>query len=118
MEQTWKPTVAGILDIVSGALALISVLGMINAIIFIENNPHIDITRASSGVPVNVMPILWSIAILYLIIAILALIGGVYTLQRKKWGLALTGSIAITIFWFFVGIPTIVFTAQSKNEFY
>lgn len=33
MEKTWKPMVAGILDIVSGVFALICVLGLVIAII-------------------------------------------------------------------------------------
>lgn len=33
MEQTWKPTVAGILNIISGAVGLIAVAGLIIAFI-------------------------------------------------------------------------------------
>lgn len=32
MEKTWKPIVAGILDIISGAVGLIAVIGLIIAI--------------------------------------------------------------------------------------
>ena len=32
MEKTWKPTVAGILEIVSGAVGLVAVIGLIIAI--------------------------------------------------------------------------------------
>jgi len=113
MKKTWKPEVAGILDIVSGVFALISVVGLIIGAIVISGAPHL----VGVEVPVNVPVILWSIAIAYFIIGILALVGGVYALKRKKWGLALTGSIAIDFFWFFVGIPAIVFTALSKDEF-
>ena len=111
MEKTWKPMVAGILDIVSGAFALICVFGLVIAIIVIGSD------FVASEVPDFVTAILWTISIPFLIIGVLALIGGIYALQRKKWGLALAGSIATTVFWFFVGIPTIVFTAQSKDEF-
>lgn len=114
MEKTWRPTVAGILDIVSGVFALISVIGLIIGIIVIGGATYFP---GKEDIPGFVPAILWSLAIPYLVIAILALVGGVYALQRKKWGLALAGSIAITVFWFFVGIPAIVFTAQSKNEF-
>jgi hypothetical protein len=103
--------VAGILDIVIGAFALLSVLGLIIAILVIGS----DIV--AGAVPGFVTAILWSIAIPFLVIGILALIGGFFALQRKRWGLALAGSIAATVFWFFVGIPAIVFTAQSRNEF-
>ena len=49
---------------------------------------------------------------------ILAIVGGIYALQRKIWGLALAGSIAafFTPSWV-LGVAAIVFTALSKNEF-
>ena len=114
MEKTWKPTVAGILDIVSGAFAFIWFIMLIIAIIVIGGATYFP---GMEAIPRFVPSILWSLAIPSLIIGILALIGGAYALQRKKWGWALAGSIATTVFWFFVGIPAIVFTAQSKNEF-
>ena len=61
--------------------------------------------------------ILWIITIPFFIIGVLGIIGGIYSLQRKMWGLALAGAVASTVYWFFVGIPTIVFIAQSKDEF-
>ena len=114
MEKTWRPTVAGILDIVSGVFALILFIMLIIGIVVTSGVIYFPGTEA---IPGFVLSILWSIAIPSLIIGILALIGGIYALQRKKWGLALAGSIAIIFFWFFVGIPAILFTAQSKNEF-
>lgn len=114
MEKTWKPTVAGILDIVCGVLALISFIGLIIGIAVTSG--ALDIP-GRWAIPWFVPTILWSIAIPTLIIGILALVGGIFALQRKYWGWALTGSIAATLSLFFVGIPTIVFTAQSKDEF-
>ena len=60
-----------------------------------------------------------AIASPFLCLSALAIVGGIYALRRKKWGLALTGSIAALIvpwFWF-LGIAAIVFTALSKSEF-
>ena len=114
MEKTWRPTTAGILDVVSGVFALIWFMMLIIAIIVTSGAAYFP---GKEAIPGFVSGILWSIAIPSLIIGILALIGGIYALQRRKWGLALAGSIATTVFWFFVGIPAIVFTAQAKNEF-
>ena len=110
-KKTWRPTTAGILDIVTGIFTLISVLGLIIGFVVTSSG------EIAQDVPAFVPGIILIIAIPYLIIGILGLIGGVYALQRKKWGLALTGSIAITFFWFILGIPAIVFTVQSKKEF-
>ena len=111
MEKTWKPMVAGILNIVTGAFALLSVIGLIISIVVIGSD------FVGPEVPDFVATILWIITIPFFIIGVLALIGGIYSLQRKTWGLALAGAVASTVYWFFVGIPTIVFIAQSKDEF-
>ena len=38
MEETWKPMVGGILNIVTGAFALLSVIGLIIAIVVIGSD--------------------------------------------------------------------------------
>jgi hypothetical protein len=114
MEKTWKPKVAGILNIVSGAFALIWFIMLL--IGMAVTSGHLGIPGLEA-IPSFVPFILLIIAIPSVIIGILALIGGIYALQRKKWGFALAGSIATTIFWFFVGIPAIVFLSQAKDEF-
>ena len=57
------------------------------------------------------------------ILSILSLVGGIYAVQRRKWGLALAGSIS-AIFASIpllgglpVGITATVLTALSKSEF-
>jgi len=119
MEKTWKPTVAGILDIISGAAGLIAVFGLIIAI-SITGSFYITETEQ---IPKFVPFLLTGIAITIAILSILSLVGGIYALQRKKWGLALAGSIS-AIFASIpllgglpVGIIAIVLTALSKEEF-
>ena len=51
------------------------------------------------------------------IIGILAIVGGIYALRRKIWGLALAGSIAAFFPSWILGLTAIVLTALSKNEF-
>jgi uncharacterized membrane protein HdeD (DUF308 family) len=48
---------------------------------------------------------------------ILAIVGGIYALKRKKWKLALAGSIAAFFGSSPLGVAAIIFTALSKNEF-
>ena len=61
--------------------------------------------------------IILGLAIPSLIIAILALVGGIFAVQRKQWGLALAGSIAAILSLFPLGIASTVLTAISKEEF-
>ena len=60
--------------------------------------------------------LLWS-AIPSLLLAVLALVGGIFAVQRKQWGWALAGSIAAIFSLIILGIPAVVLVAISKNEF-
>ena len=117
MEKTWKPMVAGILDIVSGIFALIVFVSLIIGSVVTGTG---EIARE---VPDFVPIVCIIMAIPALAAGILALLGGVCALQRRRWGWALVGSIAaifsgvITGIGFLLGIPATVFTALAMNEF-
>ena len=120
MEKTWKPTVAGILNIVSGALGLLAVAGLIIAIVVTSGAADLPGTEE---IPHFVSGLLTGIAVSLAIFSILSLVGGIYEVQRKIWGLALAGSIS-SIFASIpilgglpVGITATVLTALSKGEF-
>jgi hypothetical protein len=119
MEKTWKPTVAGILEIVSGAVGIITVFGM-GIAISVTGGYFIPGTEA---IPNFVSSLLIGISIPLAIFSILSMIGGIYTLQRKVWGLALAGAIS-SIFASIpllgglpVGITATVLVSLSRNEF-
>ncbi|MFC1964892.1 hypothetical protein ACFLWG_02675 [Chloroflexota bacterium] len=116
MEKTWMPTVAGILNIVSASFKLIAVLGLIIGMIVIGSYSYIDPTKAAGWCPVNVFAVMLTITIYTAITGILAMVGGIYPLQRKRWGLALAGSIAAFFPVGLLGAAAIVFTALSKRE--
>ncbi|MFC2034175.1 hypothetical protein ACFLTT_02070 [Chloroflexota bacterium] len=114
MEKTWKPTVIGILNIISGVFGLITVVMLTIGVSVIQWIPDI---------PGFVPGILWIIIIPLVIVSILATISGVYALQRRKWGWVLAGSIA-SVFastpilrMLPIGLASIILTALSKNEF-
>ena len=119
MEKTWKPVIAGILNIISGAVGLIAVLGLVIAIL-VTGGCAIPGTE---NVPLFVPSLLTGISVPLAIFSLLSLAGGICAIQRKLWGLALAGSIA-AIFASLpllgglpVGITATVLTALSKNEF-
>jgi len=56
-------------------------------------------------------------AIPVMILSILAIVGGICTLKRRAWRVALTGSICAAPVTWFLGIPAIILTALSKKEF-
>jgi len=108
-NKTWMSMVAGILDIVAGSLDVILAI----ALIFVGG-----LMRFVPDIPPYLFSIFTALALPFAIVGILAIVGGIYALQRKIWGLALAGSIAafFTPSWV-LGVAAIVFTALSKNEF-
>jgi len=107
MEKTWKPPTAGILSIVAGLLGLIGglVVGVIGG------------TFAGLAEIPGIGGVLAAIAIPLIIIGIVAIVGGIYAVKRRLWGLALAGTICSLICVWFLGIPAIIFVILGKNEF-
>ncbi len=113
MEKTGKPTIAGILNIITGVLSLLGAaanffgFGVVSGALDIPTGP----------IPAFVPGIVLGAAVFTLIIAILALVGGIYGVQRKMWGWSLAGSIAAILAILPLGIASTILTALSKEEF-
>ena len=119
MEKAWKPTVAGILNIIAGVIYLICFVGVIIAIFAIGSETYIwklapEIFPIAIG---SVQTIFIIAAVFTAIVGILSLLGGVYSVQRKNWGLALTGSIASIFGTMVLGLLAIIFIAMSRDKF-
>ena len=102
MEKTWKPQAAGVLCIIAGGLG-------------IRSGAEAVMGTATSFLPG------WlgfeAMDVGLLVAGIVAIIGGIYALQRKLWPLALAGAIlAIPGMWIF-GILALVWVAQRRKEF-
>ena len=122
VQKTWKPTVAGILNIVGGALRILGSIAVLIGIMFfipvassIGPGPVPELGRWL--IPGVLETILVIATAFLLIVGILPIIGGIYALQRKKWGLALTGSIVAIFGSSIMGILATIFIAMSKDEF-
>ena len=60
----------------------------------------------------------------FIVLGILALIGGIHALRRRLWGLALSGAICAAALFphvgrtaLVLGVPAIIFVTLSKKEF-
>jgi hypothetical protein len=59
-----------------------------------------------------------SVLVLIIIFGIIfSIIGGIITLGRRRWGLALVGSLATTICFPILGVIVIVLITRLKNQF-
>jgi len=115
MDKSWWPTIAGILDIISGSLGIIlGLLVVVGIVVF-------SAIGAGRGVPEEFVQygpaFLIAITIPLVLLNIVSIIGGVYALKRKKWPMALAGSITTFFVNWFFGAAAIVFTVLSRNEF-
>jgi hypothetical protein len=68
-------------------------------------------------IPINITSILLAIAIPFCVCGIIAVIGGIFAIQRKCWGMALAGSIAAFFPAWIFGLGSVVFIAISRDEF-
>ncbi len=49
--------------------------------------------------------------------AALALMGGIFALQRKRWGLVLAGAVVALLPFSLLGLAATILVVLSKNEF-
>ena len=105
VKRTWKPTTAGILTLIAGILNVIA--GIVVAAVGSFIGPMVGwMGFGAIGAPL-------------IIIGIISIVGGVFAIQRRTWGMALAGAICalfpppIII----LGILAIIFLALSRKEF-
>ncbi|MFH1381355.1 MAG: hypothetical protein ABIH70_00480 [Chloroflexota bacterium] len=116
----------GILSIVSGGLGLLMTVWWLFAISMFKaifNNPSFYGTSPDKLPPdfaaiMGIFLIFYAaMGLFYALIGILAIVGGVFALQKKRWGVALAGAIGATIVFLPTGIPAIIFVSLGKQEF-
>jgi len=118
MKLTWKPIMAGILDIVSGAIGMVGGLYFV-VLTSLFRSMH-EILRADPIVieqTEQIISKLFAIPFVLVFIGIISIIGGVYALQRRIWGLALAGAICSCIVFPIFGLPSIIITGLAQEEF-
>lgn len=111
--RTVFPTVAGILMIVVGAIHLM--FGIIVAAV----SGLIGTMAAMFGLGMLTAPFIVAIGAPLMVLGLISLIGGVYALNRRAWGMALAGSICSLVPPVFtvIGVVAIVFVVLSQKEF-
>lgn len=109
MKETWKSTVGGILSIICGSFGII--IGFVIALLggsitWLVGIPFAARILATIGSPI-------------LVLGIVAIVGGIYAIRKKAWGLALAGAICALLIPppFILGILAIVFITMGKDEF-
>ena len=120
MERTWKPTTAGILSIIAGAAGIAGgvlialfggILGLVSALV--GSLGEIAVSGFLGGLG-GIIGVIGAAAIG---LGIVAIIGGIFALRRRVWGLALAGAICATACMTSLGILAIIFVSMGRREF-
>ena len=116
-KRTWKPTTAGVLSILAGVLGGSSgIVGVLIATVVGWGEDDLLLRLMLPDIPLPLM-VLGAIATPLIIAGIVAIVGGIFALKRRIWGLALAGAISAVFPCFFLGIPAIIFVVMGKDEF-
>jgi len=119
-RRTRKPMVVGILSMVAG---LFSLLGGIFVVILIF---AVRSEQLFSGFFTDLFPtelhgfvqVVWAMSAFWCVVAVvMELLGGICAFKRQKWVLTLIGSCIAVLVMFPLGIPAVILTVLSQNEF-
>jgi hypothetical protein len=127
MDRTWKSKAAGIMTIISGCYgigigAFLATLGPSFSTAYPFLEPYlgdIDI----SGIPFDISVIgllIGALGAAGITLGVIALIGGIFALKRRFWGLSLAGTIVslpLIPVGVVLGILSIIFLVKGKREF-
>ncbi len=130
MNKPWMPVVAGILDIVSGAMGVM--FGLFMAIPMHAARLAQAAPGATGRIAPRVAPHMGAIphmppfffpgmgivmGIVLALIGVLAIVGGVYALKTKGWGLALAGSIGAVLTGRLLGVLALILIVLGRKDF-
>jgi hypothetical protein len=115
MSTSLKPTIAGVINIMSGVLTLIGFFLFffisIAVIVSVVDFNGADVTpELASG-------LIFGLSGIFLITGILSIYGGMCALHQDKWGWALAGSIGSFLIELPLGIVSIVLLVLSRDDF-
>ncbi|MDD5082947.1 MAG: hypothetical protein PHU08_06185 [Dehalococcoidales bacterium] len=115
-----KSQVGGILSIISGALGVIGFLAMMAMILmfrYMLTSPTLGI-GPEGDVAFGVVALIYGIlGFILLVLGAIGIIGGIFAVKRRLWGLALAGAICGILTFLPTGIVATIFVAQAQSEF-
>jgi hypothetical protein len=115
--HTAKATVAGVLDIIAGGMALIG--GVVLVGLGALGSSVLASVPADVHGAVKLLPLLifYPLALLLFAQGAVAIAGGVAALNRRSFGLAVAGSIIAVLLFLPLGVVALVLTIMAEPEF-
>ncbi len=108
--------VGGVLSIVAGGVGVFWAVFLVFVNTWFEYSTHVNESQYDDFFSF-IFFFYAVIGTIVLFISVLGIIGGIYALRRKRWGLALAGAIASCLTFLPCGVPAVVFVSMGKPEF-
>lgn len=118
VEETFKPTLGGILSIIAGSWNVITGGAALFGATFIDDLlANFNITGAAVGSTIGT-----GIGIALIVLGLISIIGGIMAISRRGWWFAMLGAIVAMIptpiiLPFIMGFFATIFTGLGKREF-
>jgi hypothetical protein len=105
--------IANVLWLIAALSGILDIKALLRASWIITPLPYVilDIGFGGNTIVASVVAIIFIFGIL------LSIVGGILTARKKRWGLALAGSIGALICFPFLGITVLILIVVSKNLF-
>jgi hypothetical protein len=121
VERTWRPTTGGLLSVLAGSWNVLLGLGALLGGTFFSSLIAPLIPTFDFGSIITIASI--STGGFYLVIGIISILGGASAMARRRWPLAIAGSILALIptpfvLPFFMGIFSLIFNVLGHREFW
>ncbi len=111
-KKTVMPLVGGILIVVGGVLALLAGIGLVASVGAFDSLMIVDV----EGVDM-LEDLFTACGILFIIFGLIGVLGGVFAIMRKHFGLAILGGIFALFGWFLPALIGLILVGMSKEEF-
>lgn len=116
MDRSWMPTAAGVLNLLSGVISLLGALALVFTGTVTTVIPRMT-ADPQDDLPLGLVSgLFWSLALLALVVALVAVYGGVVALRRGGFGWPLAGAIAAFIAALPLGVIALIFVVGAERE--
>ena len=113
--------IGGVLAIIAGAFGIFWLIGLVFFMLVFYLMPYDSFNSYEPMMPNDFLTFFLVINVViggvFTLAGVLAIIGGIFSIRRNNWGLALAGAIAGTVTFFPCGVPALIFIAIGRNEF-
>lgn len=119
-QKTWKPTAAGILIIIAGILAI--AMGALYMSLDVADFEDLGVALPPEFTAEDLAGLMDICGVVLFVFAIIAIIGGIFGIQRKHFGFAIAGGVfGLLGIGFFLGsllaLVGLILVAISRREF-